>query len=67
MTLVNDANDYNKCFILTADVDLDPNLPGNKVFATAVIAPDINNLDLYDFNGVSFTGIFDGLGLKSLI
>ena len=24
MTLANDANDYNKCFIMTADIDLDP-------------------------------------------
>jgi hypothetical protein len=32
MTLANDINDYNKCFIMTADIDLDPNLPGNQVF-----------------------------------
>jgi thioredoxin len=31
--------DYGKCFILTADIDLDPNLPGGKVFDKAVIAP----------------------------
>jgi hypothetical protein len=31
--------DYDKHFILTADIDLDPNLPGGKVFSKAVIAP----------------------------
>ena len=43
MTLANDINDYNKCFIMTADIDLDPCLPGNKVFNSAVIAPDISS------------------------
>src|SRR4030042_2425791 len=32
--------DYDKHFVLTADIDLDPNLPGRKVFDCAVIAPD---------------------------
>jgi len=40
--------DYNKHFILTDNIDLDPNLPGLKVFDKAVIA--------------SFTGVFDGNG-----
>jgi hypothetical protein len=44
--------DYDKHFILTADIDLDPNLPGRKVFDKAVIAPA----------GSSFTGLFDGKG-----
>ncbi|MFZ2146933.1 MAG: hypothetical protein WAV28_06910, partial [Sedimentisphaerales bacterium] len=38
----------DKHFILTADIDLDPNLPGGKVFDKAVIG--------------SFTGVFDGNG-----
>lgn len=58
-TLAADINDYNKCFILTADINLDPNLPGNQVFTTAVIARDANNSNL-SFNGNSFTGVFDG-------
>ncbi len=53
--------DYDKHFILTADIDLDPNLPGRKVFEKAVIAP---------LRGISsgvpldppFTGVFDGGG-----
>ncbi len=35
--------DYDKHFILTADIDLDPNLPGRKVLRKAVIAPDVKD------------------------
>jgi len=52
--------DYDKHFILTADIDLDPNLPGRKVFDKAVIAPD-NDLES-DFQGTAFTGVLDGDG-----
>jgi hypothetical protein len=48
IALGESPEDYDKHFILTADIDLDPNLPGRKVFDKAVIA--------------SFTGIFDGNG-----
>ena len=64
MTLANDANDYNKCFIMTADIDLDPCLPGNQVFTKAVIAPD--NSTESAFQGIEFTGNFDGAGHKIL-
>jgi hypothetical protein len=47
MTLANDANDYNKCFIMTANIDLDPNIPGRQSYTEAVL------------NG-SFEGFFDG-------
>ncbi|HNU31744.1 MAG TPA: protease inhibitor I42 family protein [Sedimentisphaerales bacterium] len=58
--------DYDKHFIMVADIDLDPNLPGNKVFDRAVIAPDVND-DVLDwdqnpFDGTPFTGAFDGNG-----
>jgi hypothetical protein len=62
LTLANDANDYNKCFILTADIDLDPCLPGNKVFTTAVIAWDAGSF--VSFDGTLFDGVFDGAGHK---
>ena len=58
--------DYDKHFILTADIDLDPNLPGRKVFDKAVMAPDTDPVpdawgrQLYD--GSPFTGVFDGKG-----
>jgi len=54
-------DDYDKHFILTADIDLDPNLPGGKVFERAVIAPDTDP-SVSGFQGTSFTGIFDGNG-----
>ncbi len=55
--------DYDKHFILTADIDLDPNLPGRKVFDRAVIAPDTDRNDkYYAFQGTPFTGTFDGGG-----
>ncbi len=55
--------DYDKHFILTADIDLDPSLPGRKVFDKAVIAPDTNPNDEYSqFQGTPFTGVFDGNG-----
>jgi hypothetical protein len=57
--------DYDKHFVLTADIDLDPNLPGRKVFDRAVIAPDANETNagwyVY-FDGTPFTGVFDGDG-----
>jgi hypothetical protein len=48
--------DYDKHFILTADIDLDPNLPGRKVFDRAVTAP----MNVVFFSGPSFMGVFDG-------
>jgi hypothetical protein len=59
LALAADTNDYNKCFILTADIDLDPNLPGGQVFTTAIIAADTNSSSI-DFQGTAFTGTFDG-------
>jgi hypothetical protein len=52
MLLSESPENYDKHFILTVDIDLDPNLPRWKVFDKAVIAPD----------GTSFTGVFDGNG-----
>jgi len=53
--------DYDKHFLLTADIDLDPKLPGRKVFDKAVIAPDTDQTKDW-FQGTSFTGVFDGKG-----
>lgn len=50
-------DDYDKHFILTADIDLDPNLPGGRVFDKAVIAPDTNPNDYpYEFRGEKTAG-----------
>lgn len=55
--------DYGKHFILTADIDLDPNLPGRRVFDRAVIAPDTDASDTHSvFLGPSFTGGLDARG-----
>jgi hypothetical protein len=56
--LGNEPNDYAKCFILTADIDLDPNLPGNRVFDRAVIAHSPGHMS--SFRGTAFSGEFDG-------
>ncbi|MBP7052225.1 MAG: hypothetical protein KBE65_14530 [Phycisphaerae bacterium] len=47
-----------KHFVLIADIDLDPNLPGRVVFVRAVIAGDTD--DAFGFQGTPFTGYFDG-------
>jgi hypothetical protein len=60
LALAGRTADYGKYFILTADIDLDPNLPGNQVFTTAIIAPDTDSINNYDFDGTAFTGVFDG-------
>jgi rhodanese-related sulfurtransferase len=59
ITLGETPEDYDKYFILVNDIDLDPNLPGRKVFDRAVIAPDANEAT-WEFEGVPFTGVFDG-------
>jgi len=66
IALGDDPEDYDKHFILTADIDLDPNLPGRKVFDKAVIAPDVDPCDSNPygpvFTGPGFSGVFDGNG-----
>lgn len=58
--LGEDPNLYDKHFVLVADIDLDPNLPGRKVFDRAVIAPIAKNAPWEH----QFTGFFDGNGHK---
>jgi hypothetical protein len=48
-------------FRLVSDIDLDPNLPGRKVFTGAVIGPDISPMR-DGFQGHLFSGVFDGGG-----
>jgi hypothetical protein len=59
MLLSDSPEDYKKHFILTADINLDPNLPGRKIFDRAVIAPDMNDVE-EGIQGTFFTGTFDG-------
>jgi hypothetical protein len=61
MLLGETPEHYDKHFILTADIDLDPNLPGRKVFDKAVIAPDTDTgTSESEYEGIPFTGVFDG-------
>jgi hypothetical protein len=53
--------DYDKHFLLTADLDLDPRLPGGKVWTRALIAAN-SEADEWSFQGTPFTGVFDGNG-----
>ena len=61
MLLGDRPDDYDKHFVLTADIDLDPNLPSRKIFNEAVIAPPAFSLS--GFQG-TFTGVFDGNDYK---
>jgi hypothetical protein len=63
LALASDTKDYGKYFVLTADIDFDPNLPGRIVFTHSIIARDTNNSGS-DFDGVAFRGVFDGKGHK---
>ena len=60
--LGKNPEDYDKHFILVADIDLDPNLPGRKVFDKAVIASASPTNEYPYVEGTSFTGVFDGNG-----
>ncbi|MHC4519522.1 MAG: GLUG motif-containing protein, partial [Planctomycetota bacterium] len=55
-----DPNLLDKSFVLIADLDLDPNLPGRRIFTRALIAPDVFAPDGSPLPG--FAGGFDGNG-----
>jgi len=57
LCLAKHPEDYNSCFILTSDINL-----ADYTFTTAVIAPDINNIN-FEFDGPAFGGMFNGNGL----
>lgn len=56
-----DPNLWDEHFALIADIDLDPNLPGGRVFDDALIAPD-ESADISGHAGRGFIGVFDGQG-----
>jgi hypothetical protein len=56
----SDPNLLNKRYLLINDIDLDPNLPGGRVFFQAVIAPGRTTWGR--FMDVPFIGDFDGNG-----
>lgn len=60
MELGQHTEDYSKHFILIADIDMDPDIPGNQTFTQAVIAPSSSSNET--FSGIPFAGTFDGNG-----
>ena len=56
LELAADTGNYDKFFILTADIDLT-----GQTFTRAVISPDSDNTNM-SFEGTTFTGTFDGQG-----
>jgi len=50
-----DPNDWDRYFILTADIDL-----SGFAYGRALIAPDTDSV--YGYQGTPFTGVFDGNG-----
>jgi len=62
ISIGSDPNLLDKHFILVNDIDLDPNLPGGRVFNKAVIAPDSDRENKLPQS--VFTGSFDGKGHK---
>jgi hypothetical protein len=58
ISIGSDPNLLNKHFVLMADIDLDPNLPGGRVFTEAVIAAPKG--DPQNPERLFFIGTFDG-------
>ena len=54
--------DYDKHFVLTADIDLGPSPRGHKVFDEAVIGPFVSGPGWSPPSGTAFSGVFDGAG-----
>lgn len=59
LALGADTNDYNKCFIMTTDIDF----IASEDFERAAIAPNLDHKS-YSFKGTEFTGVFEGAGHK---
>jgi len=58
--LRQNPGDWGSHFLLTADLDLDPNLPGGTIYQTAFLAFDTYNLNNGEFDGSHFVGYIDG-------
>jgi len=57
----NDPDLLDKCYVLVNDIDLDPNLPGGRVFTEAIIAPRAF-APWNSIIGAAFNGNLDGRG-----
>jgi len=63
VSIGSDPNLLSKHFVLVADIDLDPNLPGGRVFDRAMIAPEAGTRR---YPSRAFRGSFDGKGHRVL-
>jgi hypothetical protein len=63
MLLGETPEDYDKHFILTVDIDMDPNLSRRKVFDRAVIAPSTGVVE-GRIQRTTFSGVFNGYDHK---
>ncbi len=61
ISIGTDPNLMDKNLILINDIDLNPNLPGGRVFTDALIAPDESD-GVSGHSGSSFRGVLDGQG-----
>jgi len=67
---IGDPNINNKCFMLIADIDLDPNLPGNKIIIVPFLIRffggtlDGNSHSISNMVIDSYTGISGGSGFS---
>jgi hypothetical protein len=59
--LGENPGDYNKHFILISDINLNPNLPGRKIFDKALIAPNVDETGVWE-QLTGFSGVFNGNG-----
>lgn len=64
VSIGSDPNLLDKHFALVASIDLDPCLPGGRVFTQAVITPDTDPT-VWGFQGLPFSGTFDGQGHRT--
>jgi len=60
ISIGSDTDLLSKHFVLISDIDLNPCLPGGRVFDRAVIGSDANYADIEDIG--LFSGSFDGQG-----
>ena len=65
ISIGSDPNFLNRHFVLVADIDLDPNLPGGRVFMQAVIPAEVHSTrrgDIVYRQITALEGSFDGNG-----
>jgi hypothetical protein len=60
--MANDSSMYNKCFVLTADINLDPALPGRQIFQHGVMSWWTCPPGWARCASAPFEGCFDGRG-----